>query len=133
MRLIAIATSVLALLAAGPTAADERIHCNLTALSKEDRARDAQLVSLLRDVLRERKDLPDGYAYRFEPAALRDVSEWVQLVARCCQPLSYEIALAPQPGGALWIRVTGHEGAKEFIDIEFEHLTEKLLPRGTGR
>lgn len=131
MKLI---TTVLCLILAGPAtqtaAADEHIHCNLKALSKTDRSRDAELVLVLRDALRERKELPDGYAYRFEPAVLKDVGEWLQLVAKCCQPLSYEVALAPQPGGALWVRITGHDGAKEFINIEFAHLTENLMPRG---
>lgn len=107
-------------------AAEEHIHCNLRALSKAERSRDTELVLRLRDALRERKELADGYAYRFEPTVLKDVGEWLQLVAKCCQPLSYEVALAPQPSGALWVRITGHEGAKEFINLEFAHLTEKL-------
>jgi hypothetical protein len=113
---------------ATPASAEEHIHCNLKALSKAERARDAELVAGLRDALRERKELPEGYAYRLEPTVLKDVGEWLQLVAKCCQPLTYEVALAPQPGGALWVRITGHEGAKEFINLEFAHLTEKLAP-----
>jgi hypothetical protein len=109
-----------------PASAEEHIHCNLRALSKAERARDNELVLGLRDALRERNELADGYAYRFEPTALKDIGEWLQIVAKCCQPLSYEVALAPQPGGALWVRISGHAGAKEFIDLEFAHLTEKL-------
>jgi hypothetical protein len=71
-------------------AAEEHIHCNLRALSKAERSRDTELVLRLRDALRERKELADGYAYRFEPTVLKDVGEWLQLVAKCCQPLSYE-------------------------------------------
>jgi hypothetical protein len=115
-------------LSATPASAEEHIHCNLKALSKAERSRDTELVAGLRDALRERKELPEGYAYRLEPTVLKDVGEWLQLVAKCCQPLTYEVALAPQPGGALWVRITGHEGAKEFINLEFAHLTEKLAP-----
>jgi hypothetical protein len=128
MRVIAASAFFLFSILAEHANAEERIHCNLKALSKADRLRDTQLVSLLRETLRERTELPNGYAYRFEPSALKDIGEWLQLVAKCCQPLSYEVALAPQPGGALWVRITGHEGAKEFVNIEFEHLTEKLAP-----
>ncbi len=129
MRLTASALYfVFFVLAAVPASAEEHIHCNLAALSKADRLRGVQLVSILREVIRERKELPDGYAYRFETGSLKDVGEWVQLIAKCCQPLTYEISLSPTPGSTLWVRITGHEGAKEFIEIEFAQLTEKLAP-----
>lgn len=122
----------ISVLAAAPSAADEHVRCNLSALSKAERSRDAQLVPVLRDALRERKELADGYAYRFEPAVLKDVGEWLAIVAKCCQPLTYDVSLAPLPGGALWVRVTGHE-AKEFIDAEFAPLMTKLAAAGATR
>jgi len=115
-----------------PTEA-ERVHCNLATLSQAERARDAELVKVLRDVLRERTELPDGYGYRFEPTALKDVGEWLSIVAKCCQPLSYEMTFGPQPGGPLWVRISGKEGAKEFIELEFAPLAERLAPRGVTR
>jgi hypothetical protein len=134
MKFIAtVVCLALAAFGAEPSGTDEHVRCNLAALSKADHVRDAQLILLLRDAVRERQELSDGYAYRFEPAVLKDVGEWLQIVAKCCQPLTYEVALAPQPGGALWVRITGHEGAKEFIDLEFAHLTEKLAARGAAR
>jgi hypothetical protein len=127
--LLCLAASVLA---AEPSGANARAHCNLAALSKAERARDQQLVPVLRDALRERKDLPEGFAYRFEPAVMKDVGEWLQIVAKCCQPLTYDVSLEPQPGGALWVRITGHE-SKEFIDLEFAPLTQKLAAQGGMR
>jgi hypothetical protein len=131
--IVALLSSLLASVVAQPSDEAERIHCNLSALSKAERARDAELVVSLRETLHERKELPDGYAYRFEPAAFKEVSEWLQIVAKCCQPLTYDIALSPQPGGALWVTVTGQRGAKEFIELEFSHLTERLSPAGAAR
>ena len=49
---------------------------------------------------------------------LKDVGEWIGIVAKCCQPLTFVVDLQPQPGGALWVRITGHD-AKEFIGQEF--------------
>jgi hypothetical protein len=117
---------------AAPVSAEERVHCNLSALSKDELLRDAQLVPVLSNALLERKELPNGYAYRFEPTVLKDVGEWLQIVAKCCQPLSYEVSLEPQPHGALWVRISGHE-AKEFINLEFAPLMQKLATRGTSR
>lgn len=109
-----------------------RPHCNLAALSKAELARDRQLVPVLREALRERKDLSDGYAYRFEPGRMKEIGEWLQIVAKCCQPLSYQVSLDPQPGGELWVRITGQE-AKEFIDLEFAPLMQNLAAQGSGR
>jgi hypothetical protein len=132
MKFIATLCLALAIRAAAPSAAEEHVRCNLSVLSKAERARDAQLIPVLRDALRERKELADGYAYRFEPAVLKDVGEWLAIVAKCCQPLTYEVSVAPLPGGALWVRITGHE-AKEFIDAEFAPLMAKLAARGSIR
>lgn len=128
VSLVCLALSALA--AAPPEG--ERVHCNLAALSKAERERDAQLIPVLRGALRERKELADGYAYRFEPALLKEVGEWLAIVSKCCQPLSYEVAVGPMPGGSLWVRITGLE-AKEFIDAEFAPLMAELRSKGAAR
>jgi hypothetical protein len=120
-------------LTAEPAASSEHVHCNLAALSKAERARDAELILLLRDALSERQELSNGYAYRFDPTVLKELGEWLQIVAKCCQPLTYDMVLAPQPGGALWVRITGKDGAKGFIEVEFAQLTAKLAARGSAR
>ena len=123
---LALTTLCLVLSALSDSAGPEvRAHCNLGALSAADRARDRELIPLLAGALRERKDLTDGYAYRFDARVVKELGEWINIEAKCCQPLKYELALEPQPGGALWVRITGQE-AKEFIGAEFAPLTEKL-------
>jgi hypothetical protein len=107
---------------------EERPHCNLAALTSADRARDRELVAVLASALLERKELPDGYAYRFDRHVLNVLGEWVEIVSKCCQPLTYDVSLEPQPGGALWVRITGKEG-KEFIGMEFEPLMAKLTAK----
>jgi hypothetical protein len=109
-----------------------RAHCNLAALTRADRERDHQIIPILRDAIQERQELSDGYAYRFPATVLKEVGEWVAIEAKCCQPLTYEVSVAPLPGGAVWVRITGHE-AKEFIDAEFAPLMAKLATRGTAK
>jgi hypothetical protein len=131
MKLVfAIVCAVLCTLASA--APEERPHCNLAALTSADRARDRELVPLLASSLLERKELPDGYAYRFDRHVLKVLGEWVEIESKCCQPLTYEISLEPQPGGALWVRITGKE-AKEFVGMEFEPLMAKLTAKGATR
>lgn len=132
MKLVAtLVCLALSALAATPPEV-ERVHCNLAALSRAERERDAQLIPVLRGALRERKELADGYAYRFEPGVLKEMGEWLAIVAKCCQPLSYETSVGPLPGGALWVRITGRD-AKEFIDAEFAPLMAELQSRGATR
>jgi hypothetical protein len=135
MRLISVAfcltLSIFAPGAVGKAQAQRGITCNLKVLSKAELARDKQLVPQLRDALQERKELRDGYAFRFKPALVKDVGEWTHIVAKCCQPLSYEVVLEPQPGGALWVRITGGEGVKEFLSLEMAQLMNQPLAGGT--
>jgi len=63
---------------------------------------------------------------------LKELGEWLDIEAKCCQPLSYALVLEPQPGGALWVHITGHD-AKEFIDEEFAPLGKKLAAAGPRR
>jgi len=127
---ITILCAVLGALASAAPA--ERPHCNLAALTPADRARDRELVPLLASALLERKELPEGYAYRFDRHVLKVLGEWVEIEAKCCQPLTYDVSLEPQPGGALWVRITGKE-AKEFIATEFEPLMAKLAAKDARR
>jgi hypothetical protein len=128
-----VVTSLCVLLCGLASAAPkERAHCNLAALTSADRARDRELVPVLASALLERKELPDGYGFRFERQVLKLLGEWVEIEAKCCQPLIYEISLEPQPGGALWVRITGQE-AKEFIGLEFEPLMTKLAAKDAVR
>jgi hypothetical protein len=135
MRLISVAfcltLSVFAPAGLGKAQTQRGITCNLKVLSKAELARDKQLVPQLRDALQERKELRDGYAFRFKPALVKDVGEWTHIVAKCCQPLSYEVVLEPQPGGALWVRITGGEGVKEFLSLEMAQLMNQPLAGGT--
>lgn len=131
MKFLATFCLALSVAAAAPSSS-ERVHCNLSALSSADRERDRQLIPVLRDALLERTELADGYAYRFPAALLEKVGAWVAIEAKCCQPLTYTLAMEPQPGGALWVRITGHD-AKEFIDAEFAPLMTKLAASGATR
>ena len=129
MKLILTTLCVaLSALTSDPSDPGERAHCNLATLTAAERARDQELVPVLADALKERRDLTDGYAYRFEPGVMKELGEWLQIVAKCCQPLRYEVSLEPQPGGTLWVRITGHE-AKEFIGLEFAPLAKKLAAK----
>jgi hypothetical protein len=120
---------VIGLFPVRPAVAAERFTCNMGALTKVERQRDQQLAHLMRAALVERKELPNGYGFRFTAESTQMLAEWTYIIAKCCQPLDYRLEIGPQPGGALWLWMTGGEGVKEFIGGEFESLLSKDIPK----
>ena len=94
--------------------------CDLTGLTAEQRERRGTLakdhLALAREELRE---LPDGYAFRF-PAELElslKLTEFITLERRCCPFLTLVLEFEREDG-PLWLKVTGGEGVKEFLQAE---------------
>jgi hypothetical protein len=135
-----VAKVLAALTAAGvglqPALAGEGFHCNLKALTQVERSRDVDLAKELGASVVEKVVLPGGYAFRFARDRLGRVAEWTAIIAKCCQPLTFQVEIGPEPEGQLWLRVTGAEGAKAFLDIEFASFLElaakaRQTPGGT--
>lgn len=95
------------------------IACRLNALSKEERQREGELLQEHLAAVRQTKELPDGYAYRFESndGLFRRLAELVTLEHRCCPFLTFRLEWAGQ--SEPWLHVTGGQGAKEFIASTF--------------
>jgi type IV pilus biogenesis protein CpaD/CtpE len=95
------------------------IACNMAALSDEQRNRIMVLIKQIRAAGQEVRELADGYSFRLpaESAMIKDVSEWITLERLCCPFFRFEMEVEAD-GGALWVRLTGREGVKEFTKIE---------------
>jgi hypothetical protein len=109
--------------------ADRRFTCNMAALTKAERRRDAELGRAMSAALAERKELPNGYGFRFAAESAPQLAEWTAIIAKCCQPLDYRLEIGARPAGPLWLWMTGGDGVKEFIGGEFESLLSKEMPR----
>lgn len=68
----------------------------------------------------EVKELPNGYAFRYamDSDTFRQAAEFVTLERLCCPFFEFELA-AEKADGAMWLRLTGPEGVKDFIKLEF--------------
>ena len=53
--------------------------CDMTALTRSERATYSRLVKKLRTLVQEQKELPSGYAFRFAPDQLETVARWVKM------------------------------------------------------
>lgn len=93
--------------------------CNMSALSREERARHSELCKLLRSSLLAVRELANGYEFEFPllPANYRALTELTPLERACCPFFTISIVLN-QDDKLIW-QLTGGEGVKEFIRMEF--------------
>jgi hypothetical protein len=112
---------------AGKTMTSERnqeseapFACSMTALSAAERKHHKELSAELHAAVKEIRELPNGYGFRLsgERRSLALLSEWVSLERLCCPFFTFQI----EAGGEsqpVWLRMTGREGVKPFMQSEF--------------
>jgi hypothetical protein len=95
-----------------------RFACDMSALTPEQRSRHSQLAMRLQSMLRSVRDLPDGFEFEFpfDSATYEVLSELTPLEHACCP--FFTIAIRLEQDNLLW-QLTGHEGVKQFIRMEF--------------
>jgi hypothetical protein len=91
------------------------IACDLTAIGVEQRdSHLTQAKHLLSQVTQEIQELADGYAFRFAADDYPQVAAFIANERLCCPFFTFvlEVPSAQRP---LWLRITGGEGVKEFL------------------
>ena len=100
------------------------LACVMEAIPEAQRPAHVALVSaLFTECVQERRDLPDGYAFRFQADMLVDLASFVANERRCCPFLAFEITLAPN-GGPVWLWMTGPDGTRELLAEELPGLRD---------
>lgn len=95
--------------------------CNIAALKAEQKKRVLDLLKELKTKRQEVVELPDGYAFRYamDSDTFKNAAEFITLERLCCPFFEFELA-AEKADGAMWLRLRGREGVKDFIKIEFD-------------
>lgn len=95
--------------------------CNMAALNHEQKKRVLDLLKELKTKRQEVVELPDGYAFRFamDSDTFKNAAEFITLERLCCPFFEFELA-AEKADGAMWLRLKGREGVKDFIKTEFD-------------
>jgi hypothetical protein len=93
--------------------------CALT--DAEFRERERQILQKLMQAVLERKELADGYGFRFasDDRLLREITEMIILERKCCPFLDFKITLKAG-NGDIRLEMSGAKGAKEFIAATFK-------------
>ena len=104
---------------ANPQTSESPIACTLAALNIEQRARRQTLTQQMHAVTQEICELPDGYAFRFsaDPTLCLTVAEFMTLERLCCPFFTFALEMESE-GGAMWLRLTGRDGVKPFLQAE---------------
>lgn len=93
--------------------------CNMLALDTEGRRRHKTVTEQMRAAIKEVKELPDGYGFRFtaDQSTILLVSEFIARERLCCPFFTLEL-VAEREDGPLWLRLRGRDGVKKFIEAE---------------
>jgi hypothetical protein len=102
------------------------ISCNPKAIAAADRPRYNELVKRLRAAIRDRKELPDGYAFTLagKTLSLTEAAEWIGLERRCCPFLTFGLSASGDRSDWL-LTLTGPEGVKALLEAEFRPPTDR--------
>jgi len=94
------------------------IACSLTDSDLQERR--AGLLKRVASEVLEKKDIKDGYAYRFpsDVSWLATLTEVIALERACCPFLRFNLRLEPSEG-PIWLELTGPPGTKDFLNSVF--------------
>lgn len=95
--------------------------CDRAALNPEQRKRHFdELGPELRTLIKGARELDNGYEFEYPAdwSAIQKVAEWAAGERLCCPFFDIDLRLDSEHG-AFWLRLTGREGVKQFIQADF--------------
>ena len=95
------------------------LACVMDAIKLEDRPQYDALRGWLEQSAVEIRELPNGYGFSLmlESDTLVKLAEFVSLERLCCPFLNFVIEVEPGQR-AVWLRMTGRDGVREFLTEE---------------
>jgi hypothetical protein len=98
----------------------EGFYCNINALTPAERAHHKKLTDKLMSARTETVETEKGYElqYRGGKVTVAELAEWTVMESKCCRFFDFHIDLEEE-GKLMCLRLTGREGIKKFIKMEF--------------
>lgn len=95
------------------------LSCKLT--TPELQKRKATVLESLRKQILEKKELPNGYAFKFNGSdkMIDELTEFAKTERECCDFFTFNLSITGDKN-SLWFEITGPREAKEFIKTEME-------------
>jgi hypothetical protein len=124
--------SLLGVCAAAQAGQPPALACNPKALTRAARPRYQEISRRLREAVRDREKLPNGYALSLDGKAisLTEAAEWMSLERLCCPFLTLGLLIEAVSGQGDWVlTLTGPSGVKPIIEAAFvKKAAPKLAP-----
>lgn len=96
------------------------LTCNLEAIRTADRqAHETLAQRLFIQAYQEKRELADGYAFRFTAVEYPALVAYIANERLCCPFFTFELEIAPNQG-PVWLRLRGDEMIKAFLKSQFE-------------
>lgn len=97
----------------------KNLTCKLTSRELQER-RETVLTSLRKQVI-EKKELKNGYAFRFTGTdkMIDELTEFAKSERQCCDFFTFNLSITGDTS-SVWFEITGPKEAKEFIKTEME-------------
>jgi hypothetical protein len=94
------------------------VACVPGAIAAEERSKHfARAKQLFAESAKERRALPNGYAFRFDVTVLEEVARFIENERKCCPFMTFEVEVGPA-AGPLWLRMTGPDGTQAVLAAE---------------
>jgi hypothetical protein len=96
------------------------LACNIGAISEADLPRYKILCTRLQDAITDRRELPDGYAFRLdgELISLMYAAQWISLERLCCPFLTFQLQTTGSDHD-YWLTLQGPPEAKAIVRQAF--------------
>ncbi len=105
----------------GPSTLAKNTNTVLTCKLMPDdlKVRKETVLQSLKEKVLERKELPNGYAFRFpgDDFMVDELIEFVKTERECCDFFVFNLSISGDKSEA-WLELTGVEGAKDFVTAE---------------
>ena len=95
------------------------LSCKLT--TPELRERKATVIASLKKQVIEKKELKNGYAYKFtgSDSTVDELANFIKTERQCCDFFTFNISVSGDKSEA-WLQITGPKGTKDFIKDELD-------------
>jgi len=95
------------------------IACDLTAIDADQRDGHIETVQNIFQLTEQVIELSNGYALRLpnETDIFLKVAEYIARERLCCPFFGFGLEIEPERG-ALWLKLTGRKGVKEFLQSQ---------------
>lgn len=93
------------------------VTCKLT--SPELQKRKETVIASLKQQIIEKKELKNGYAFRFSGSdkMLDELTEFIKAEIECCDFFTFGLTISGDKN-EVWLELSGEEGVKDFITLE---------------